>query len=189
MGTDPELIFPFWWLTDICTHNTDTSKHQVPTCYNLLHFTDEETKAQGGQVAHPRSLREHVQNSNQSPRLHNLPSKWRALLPGGGAWGTCCSQQPAPPRNHLNPSTQFSLPQCPFKMQIDSLICLENTKAVPLQKCETRRFSEAGNTNSSTFVHSKQYGREEAGARVRTKHPMCYVWAVNIAQRLAKRIS
>jgi hypothetical protein len=74
-------------------------------------------------------------------------------------------------------------------MQIDSLICLENTKAVPLQKCETRRFSEAGNTNSSTFVHSKQYGREEAGARVRNKHPMCYVWALNIAQRRAKRIS
>lgn len=131
----------------------------------------------------------------------SLPDSTACLLSGGpscqeeGHGGLAAPSehptlaQPAPSRNHLKPSTQFSLPQCPFKMQIDSLICLENTKAVPLQKCETRRFSEAGNTNSSTFVHSKQYGREEAGARVRNKHPMCYVWALNIAQRLAKRIS
>ena len=51
MGTDPELIFPFRWLTDIRTHNTDTSKHHIPTCYNLLHFTDEETKAQESEVS------------------------------------------------------------------------------------------------------------------------------------------
>lgn len=80
------------------------SKHHVPTCYNLLHFTDEETKGQGGQAAHPRSLREHVQNSNQSPRLHNLPSKWRALLSGERP----ALAQPAPPRNHLKPFTHFS---------------------------------------------------------------------------------
>ena len=46
-------------------------------------------------------------------------------------------------------------------MQIDSLICLENTKTVPLQKCETRRFSEAGNTNSSTlYIPNSMEGRK-----------------------------
>lgn len=56
-------------------------------------------------------------------------------------------------------------------MQIDSLICLENTKAVPLQKCETRRFSEGQPTPTPPHLYIPN---SMEGRRLRWK------WGINI---------
>lgn len=59
-------------------------------CY-LTHSTDEDTKTQREQMAHPRSFRDYVHTELElelgSPRLQNLPSKGRTLLPWRGERG------------------------------------------------------------------------------------------------------
>lgn len=74
-------------------------------------------------------------------------------------------------------------------MQTNSVICLENAKAVTLHKYETRRFSEADNTNSSTSYIPNSMGGMKPAPKWGVNITCVRGWVVNVAWRLAKRIS